>query len=165
MWLDGSEGKLVRCQAYQFMIRLPRSWVGAISARKTGTTAAFPPMPIPRMLRQMNRLHHFSIKALAIVDANIRHAETRIARRRPTRSSLSGSERMEPLHMLERCKATALELSDLTHTGLKRNGAALTAPYIKAVSGRHCRGAPPVSKLGSIRGSRKHILAPAVETC
>ena len=40
-------------RSHQFMIVIARMCAGAISARKTGTTAAFPPMPIPRNTRQI----------------------------------------------------------------------------------------------------------------
>lgn len=143
-------------------MRVPRNCVGAISAKKTGTTAAFPPMPTPRIDRQIKRLHHLFMKALAMVDARMSTAETRMARRRPMRSSLRGSERKEPL-----CKSVGwldVGYSLGPYTGLNRKGAALTAPYFQAVSGRHTRDGPSPPNSKSINGSRKQMLAPADET-
>ena len=77
----------------------PLRWAGAISAAKTGTTAALQPIPTPRRTRKPSNDFQPSTYADPIADVNMRIAENMIALRRPKNTSFRASERNVPLEI------------------------------------------------------------------
>ena len=84
------------------MTKLPRIFLGAVSATKMATTDALAPIPQPRNILQMSNSHQFRTPADPMTDTNVTSADTSNALRLPLNISFKGSESQQPTKAAER---------------------------------------------------------------